>query len=124
LRVFKTKRFAKWAKKEKLGDDALCGAVKEISQGLVEAKLGELVYKKRVASRGRGKRGSSRTLVAFQYKTRAFFMFGFEKNKLSNIAAVELSQLNIMADRFVNFNDAELRYALDESELIEVIYYE
>ena len=63
-----------------IDDDALASAVSEMEHGLIDAKLGGQVVKKRVALPGRGKRGGSRTLVAFKQGGKAFFIYGFAKN--------------------------------------------
>ena len=63
-RVFKTRHFARWMRKTELTDAALCDAVREMSQGLIDADLGGGLVKKRVGVAGRGKRGGARTLVA------------------------------------------------------------
>jgi hypothetical protein len=81
MQAFKTKWFAKWASSQKLTDEALTGAVAEMKQGLVDAELGGQVVKKRVALPGKGKRGSTRTLVAFRQGDKAFFIYGFAKNE-------------------------------------------
>ena len=63
-RVFRTRHFSRWMRKTELTDDALCAAVVEMSQGLIDADLGGGVVKKRVGLAGRGKWGGARTLVA------------------------------------------------------------
>ena len=60
-RVFKTRHFSRWMRKTELTDSALCEAVAEMSQGLIDADLGGGVVKKRVGLAGRGKRGGART---------------------------------------------------------------
>lgn len=47
-----------------LTNQALCVAVDEMIQGLVDADLGGFVIKKHVGLAGRGKRGGVRTLIA------------------------------------------------------------
>ena len=49
MQAFKTKAFARWADGEGLGDEALVAAVAEMQQGLIDARLGGQVVKKRVA---------------------------------------------------------------------------
>ena len=66
MRTFKTKWFQKWAAREGLTDTVLVSAVEEIEAGLIDADMGGHMVKKRVALPGRGKRGSTRTLVAYQ----------------------------------------------------------
>ncbi|AZG37395.1 hypothetical protein EGC80_06115 [Shewanella psychromarinicola] len=65
-RIFKTPDFASWAKDENLDDSALLTAIKEIEGGLIDAKLGGNVIKKRVARTGQGKSGGFRTIIAFK----------------------------------------------------------
>jgi hypothetical protein len=64
-RIFKTPDFASWAKDESVDHSALLTAVQEIEDGLVDAKLGGNVIKKRVARTGQGKSGGFRTIIAF-----------------------------------------------------------
>lgn len=78
-RVFKTKTFDRWARKV-VSDALLCQAAREIEQGLFEADLGAGVCKKRVPIPGKGKSGSTRTLVAKKHKGAIFFLAGREKN--------------------------------------------
>lgn len=78
-RVFKTKTFDRWAKKV-IADALLCKAALEIEQGIFEADLGSGVCKKRIAIPGKGKSGSTRTLVAKRHKTAIFFIVGREKS--------------------------------------------
>ncbi len=79
MRVFKTRHFDRWIRKTELTDAALCKAVEEMADGLIDADLGGGVVKKRVGLAGRGKRGGARTLVATNKGNRWFFVFGFEK---------------------------------------------
>ena len=90
MRIFKAKAFKKWADSEGLSDDALVAAVHEMKQGLVDARLGGHVYKKRVALEGRGNRGGARTLLAFKLDERAFYLYGFAKNQRANVGEKEL----------------------------------
>jgi hypothetical protein len=62
-RFFKLKTFSRWAKKI-LTDAQLRAAAQEILNGQFEADLGGGVCKKRIAIAGKGKSGSTRTLVA------------------------------------------------------------
>ena len=62
--------------------------------------------------------------MAFKIDDKAFFIFGFAKNKLENISKEELGQLKTLASMFMSYNDHELQEALDENEMIEVKYHE
>jgi len=95
-RVFKTRYFFRWMRKTKLTDKALCAAVVEMEAGLFDADLGGDILKKRVALPGRGKSGSTRTLVATNKNNRWFFVFGFEKSDRANINKKELEALQVV----------------------------
>jgi hypothetical protein len=49
-RVFKTRHFSRWMRKTELTDEALCSAVTEMAQGLIDADLGGGVVKLRSVS--------------------------------------------------------------------------
>lgn len=120
MQAFKTKSFARWAGGEGLGDEALAIAVAEMEQGLIDARLGGQVVKKRVALPGRGKRGSTRTLVAFRQGDKAFFVYGFAKNERANINDKELRALKMLAKELLNYSAALLAEAVKAGELIEI----
>ena len=97
MRILKNKAFSKWAAKEGISDNALRAAVEEMARGLVEADLGGHVFKKRVATVGRGKSGGARTLLVYRVGDKAFFVYGFAKNIRANIKADELDGLKKLA---------------------------
>jgi hypothetical protein len=74
--------FNRWAKREGLADRELYQAVREMRDGLIDARLGGSVIKKRVRRPGQGKRGSYRTILATNFRDRWFFMFGFAKTSV------------------------------------------
>ncbi len=120
MQAFKTKGFAKWASGEGLGDDALVSAVAEMEQGLIDARLGGQVVKKRVALPGRGKRGSTRTLVAFKQGDKAFFIYGFAKNERANVSDKELRALKLLAKELLSYQVPALAKAMQAGALIEI----
>ena len=121
-RILKTRTFNRWLRKTLLTDAALLKAIDEMEQGLVDADLGGNLYKKRVALPGRGKSGSTRTLIATNRQNRWFFMFGFEKNDKENITQAELAYLQEVAQIFLGYSSDELQLAIDKGEFLEVYY--
>ena len=119
-RILKTRTFNRWLRKTLLTDTALLKAIDEMEQGLVDADLGGNVYKKRVALPGRGKSGSTRTLIATNRQDRWFFMFGFEKNDKENITQAELAYLQEVAQIFLSYSNEELQLAIVQGEFLEV----
>jgi len=121
-RVFKTRHFKRWMRKTELTNAALCGAVEEMAQGLIDAELGGGVVKKRIGLAGRGKRGGTRTLVATNKGSRWFFVFGFEKNDRANIASDELEALQNIATELLALSGRELGQAVDDTTLEEICH--
>ena len=78
---YKTRWFARWARKEGLSDKALHGAVEEMANGLFDADLGGDLLKKRIARAGQGKSGGYRTLVATNRGSRWIFVYGLPKTR-------------------------------------------
>jgi hypothetical protein len=101
-------------------DAALCQAVAEMEQGLVDADLGGHVVKKRVALPGQGKRGGARTIVATKMVDRWFFLYGFGKNERANISKDELKVFQEVAKELLTFDDGQLLVALTAGEIVEV----
>jgi hypothetical protein len=120
MRIFKIKTFARWMRKVGLRDAGLITAVEELEISQFDADLGGKVYKKRIALPGRGKRGSVRTLIAYQGGDRAFFMYGFAKNVRGNIDADELAALKLMARSLLEKSGVRLKKDLEAKILIEV----
>ena len=121
-RVFKTRHFSRWMRKTELTDSALCAAVSEMAAGLIDADLGGGVLKKRVALPGRGKSGSSRTLVATNKGTRWFFVFGFEKSERANVSAKEVEAVRRIADDLFRLSSSELDAHVATESLKEICH--
>lgn len=121
-RIFKTRHFSRWMQKTELSDELLYAAVCEMERGLIDADLGGGVVKKRIALAGRGKRSSSRILVATNKNDLWFFVFGFEKNERGNINAAELKALQALAKDLLDFSATKLESELKNNTLQEICY--
>lgn len=121
-RVFKTRYFSRWMRKTDLTDEALCAAVREMADGLIDADLGGGVVKKRVGLAGRGKRGGARTLVATNKGNRWFFVFGFEKNERTNISTEEKEALQAIAHDLLSRTNTELDTEAGDGALQEICH--
>jgi hypothetical protein len=118
--IYKTRHFARWARKAGLKDSFLKTAVLEIQSGLLEADLGGGIVKKRIAWPGRGNSGSTRTLLATNLNDRWFFVFGFEKNERENILENELMTLKMLAKDLLGMSEVQIKVAVEEGFLVEV----
>lgn len=120
MTAFKTRWFDRWARKEGLAESALCAAVREMTQGLVDADLGGGLIKKRIGRPGQGKSGGYRTLVATNKGNRWVFVFGFPKNERSNIDKDETEALKKLAAHLLSLTTQALGKAQSAGELMEV----
>ncbi len=124
MKIYKTRLFSKWQKKERLSDIALCTAAREVIDGLVEADLGGGLFKKRISKSGMGKSGGYRTILATQVKGVIFFIFGFAKNERANISNAEKQTFIEVAAKLLAFSSEETNQLISEQKLFEVHYEE
>ena len=119
-RIYKTKKFDKWSRKERINDGELRGAVDEMNRGLIDADLGSNIFKKRIAASGRGKRGGARTILAYKLNDKAFFIFGFTKSDQGNVSSEDMKPLKELSKRLLDYNDREIKDALRSGAIMEV----
>lgn len=98
----------------------LCKAAAEIERGLVDARLGGFLLKKRVAAQGRGKRGGYRTILAYRQHDRLVFLHGFAKNETENIAKKEELALRKLGDVYMEYKDAKLSEMVADKSILEI----
>ena len=120
MRVYKTKPFARFQRRERISDETLCTAILDAEAGLIEADLGGGLIKQRVARAGGGKRGGYRTVVAYRKGTRAFFLLGFAKSARANIDDDELAALKRRAAGLLAASDRALDAMIADEDLTEV----
>jgi len=121
IRIFKGKGFNKLARKEKINDEDLINAIKEVGAGLFDADLGGQVYKKRLARKGQGKRGGYRTIVLFKKGDRAFFAYGFSKNEKANITDQEEEGFKELAKILLKLSDEQLQELINDGQYYEIV---
>ena len=59
-------------------------------------------------------------MLAFRVKDKAFFVYGFAKNKRANIKDDELKALKLYVSVLLGYSDKELTKAIKTGALIEV----
>ena len=64
MQIYETKKFKKWAAKNKISDEKLLNAISEIDKGLGIVNLGGDLYKARIA-KNKGKSGGYRTIIIY-----------------------------------------------------------
>ena len=120
MRIFKTKLFARFARRERISDGALCEAVSRVEKGLVDADLGGGVIKQRIARQGQGRSGGYRVLIAFRDKERTIFVYGFAKSDRDNIDDQELAVVREVSASWLAADTKMIGLALAQGLLIEV----
>jgi hypothetical protein len=119
-RVLKQKDFARWQLAEALPDAALCKAVHEMELGLVDADLGGMLFKKRIARAGQGKRGAYRAVLSARIGNRYVFLHGFAKRDVGNICRAEAVALRMAGKAFLSMSAGALIKACADLDLMEV----
>lgn len=103
-----------------MADIVLCHAAHEIEAGLVEARLGGFLLKKRIGRAHGGKSGGFRTIVAHRQGDRLFFIFGFAKSERDNIADNEKTALLKLGDQYMALTDKKLAELVRDKKMLEV----
>jgi len=124
VRVFKDLEFDDWARRYGPTDQMLCAAADEIERGIVDARLGGFLLKKRVAAPGRGKRGSYRTILAHRQGNRLVFLHGFAKNDAGNITKKEKAALLKLGDQYMGYDDATMSRLAAKRLIVEIRCHE
>ncbi|MFN2355541.1 MAG: type II toxin-antitoxin system RelE/ParE family toxin [Desulfopila sp.] len=124
MRIFKTKWFARFARRENIADSKLVVAIREIENGLIDADYGGGLIKKRVARDGGGKSGGYRSIIAYRAEAKCVFMFCFAKSDKENLNKNEVAQYKAATGIYLGFSEIEITAALKQRELEEVTYHD
>ena len=124
MQVFKSRWFAKFARKERITDAKLCDAVRNAERGIIDADYGGFVIKQRIARPNEGKSGGYRSIVFFCKGERAFFIYGFAKNAQDNIDESDERDFKELAKTLLACSDVELEKLVSNGLYEEVIFDE
>jgi hypothetical protein len=115
--VYKTKTFARFAKRAHITDTDLWNSALLANHGSIDADLGGGVIKQRIARPGEGKSGGSRTILAFRKADRAVYVFGFEKKDMDNVDIRQLKALRTLARVVLGYNVDQIKHQIKAGEL-------
>ena len=124
MRIFKSKGFAKFARKECIGNAKLCTAVRDAERGLVDADYGGGVIKQRIARPNEGKSRGYRSIILFRRGERSFFVYGFAKSEQANIDESDERDFKELAEKLLAASDEDLKKLLKRGEFVEVKFDE
>lgn len=120
MQVYKTKGFARFSRRQRIDDDALCEAISRAEQGLIDADLGGGVIKQRVPRPGQGRSGGFRTIVFYRVKARAVFVDGLAKSDQDNFDDDDLERFRNLATEFLSYDEKQVAKLVKAGAWIEV----
>jgi len=120
MKVYLTKTFRRFQRKERLSEAALMQAVDRAEEGLIDADLSGGLIKQRIAREGQGRRGGYRTIIAYRAGQRAVFLLGFAKNERENLDSGELARWRAVGRVILEGDDNRIAAAIADGELTEV----
>ena len=119
-RVFKTRWFERFARKQRIDDTILLEAAARAERGQINADLGSGVIKQRMPRSGRGKSGGYRTIIFFRRRTRAVFVYGFAKSDRANISVDEEKQFKEAARHVLQLTEKQIDELVKKGDFVEV----
>lgn len=120
MRIFKTKWFGRFTRKNNILDQMLIEAVERAKNGSIDADLGGGIIKQRIARTGQGKSKGYRSIIIINRKEMAFFVFGFPKNERDNLRHDEEENLRDMAKCLLSIPEKDLSEGVSEGDFVEV----
>ena len=72
MRIFKSKWFVRFAQKNEISDEFIKVGVEQIKMEIIDADLGDNVFKQRLPRQGQGKSGGFRTIILLRQGQNAF----------------------------------------------------
>jgi hypothetical protein len=112
-RTFKTAWFAKAARKARITDDALCGAIQEVMRGQAD-DLGGGVFKKRL------NQNRHRSIILAKGGRYWIYEYLFAKKDRANIEDAELDDLRTLAKAYAVLSDEQMSRLVEDKNLMEI----
>jgi hypothetical protein len=120
VRIFKTKWFARFCRRESIPVSALRVAVRRAQAGHVDADLGHGLVKLRLARPGQGRAGGYRVICVRRHDWLVFLVFGFAKSRKSNLEPDDLIEYSRAARHFLSLDDSQIARLCREGKLTEI----
>lgn len=120
LQILKNTWFQRFARREKITDEALKDAIARAQKGIIDADLGGNIIKQRIARSGQGKSGGYRTIIMYKKDNKAFFVYGFAKSERENIDKNEIDVFKKSAKELLALSDRHIQELIENGALTEV----
>jgi hypothetical protein len=119
--AYKTKAFERLVRKEDIEEESLHNAIIEILSSN-HGSLGHKLYKKRIGSRFRGKRGSHRAIVYYKMGTRIIFLHLYAKNEKADLNPSEMKGFIMIARDLDRLTENNIERLVEQHELVRCNY--
>ena len=120
VRIFQSRWFQRFSRKEGIADAALREAVARADKGQIDADLGGEVIKQRIARPGRGRSKGYRTIILLRRGEKAFFVYGFSKSQRANIDDDEEQHFKETAKHVLALTEKQLAELVKRGDFTEV----
>ena len=120
MRIFQSRWFQRFSRKEGIADAALREAVARADRGQIDADLGGEVIKQRIARPGQGKSKGYRTIILLRRGEKAFFVYGYSKSERANIDDDEEHQFKEAAKHVLALTEKQLAELVKRGGFTEV----
>jgi hypothetical protein len=120
VRIYKSRWFQRFARKEGIADAVLGEAVARAEKGQIDAGLGGEVVKQRISRPGQGRSKGYRAIIFFRRGAKAFFVYGFAKSQRGNIDDDEKEQFKEAAKHVLALTEKQLAELLKKGDFMEV----
>ncbi len=124
VRIFKTKEFDRFARKERISDAKLREVIRDAQDGKIDADYGGGVIKQRIARPNQGKSGGYRSIIMYRRGDKAFFVHGFAKSDKANLSKEEERYYKDAAKIVLNYSPAALDAYLARGAYMEIDYHD
>ena len=114
-RTFKTAWFVKAARKARIGDEELCGAVREVMKGQGD-DLGGGVFKKRL------NRNMHRGIILAKGRRYWVYSYLFAKKDRANIGDDELEDFRALERGYAGLGGEQVARLLGDGDLVEICH--
>jgi hypothetical protein len=120
MKIFKTKEFARLARRAGVDDLTLAEAIFRANRGLVDAAIGKFLIKQRVARRHEGRSGGFRAVVFYRQRDLALFPHLFAKNERANLTAAEVAAYRDFAKHLATLTAEQIKRLVEQGKWIEI----
>ncbi len=119
--IFKTKAFERFFLKEKIDNSVLDNVIRELMY-TGKGGLGHKLFKARIGSPFKGKRGSYRAIVYYKIKSTIIFLHLYAKNEKATISPNEMKGFILLSKDLDRLTDKDFQQLVHLKELVRYEY--